>query len=76
MTRLEHVPAEMSHRELAVLLADVAARVHRGDSFEGFIEYVLGDEPERWLVRARYRIGNADGQGGMRIVGDFVEVEA
>ena len=59
-----------------------------GDSFEGSIEYVMPDVPD-WamrgdprpddfvpvdvLMRCSYRVGNSQGQGGLRIVGSINE---
>lgn len=49
-------------------LRDVLATVEADDSAGGFIEYEWSDEPGKFDVRARYRIGNSMGQGGMRIL--------
>jgi hypothetical protein len=69
----------MSHEDLVALLSDVAQRVRTGDSFEGFIQWLLPedrDAPARSFdVLARYRIGNTMGQGGMRIVGIWGNAE-
>jgi hypothetical protein len=64
----------MGQEALAALLADMAARVRAGDSFEGSIEYLapLDEEvpPGTYaLVRGSYRIGNSMGQGGVRLIG-------
>lgn len=62
----------MKLEELLALLTDIRDSVLVGDSFEGSIEYLMpgplglkGD----FAVRASYRIGNRDGQGGLRTVG-------
>jgi hypothetical protein len=65
----------MEQEALAAVLRDMAERVAEGDSFEGSIEYLMPTEEEvpdgTWaLVRASYRIGNRDGQGGVRLVGE------
>jgi len=79
-------PIESTYDEVAALLRDMSERVALGDSFEGSIEYSMPDVPEwaqrgepkpdGWrdpdvLVRAVYRIGNTQGQGGVRIVGSI-----
>jgi len=65
-------PAPASTSELVRVLLDVVSRVHMGDSFEGTITYTMPtDEPELagadFALVARYRIGNLDGQGGLRV---------
>ena len=79
-------PIDSTYVEVAALLRDMSERVALGDSFEGSIEYSMPDVPEwaqrgepkpdGWrdpdvLVRAVYRIGNTQGQGGVRIVGSI-----
>jgi hypothetical protein len=69
---MKHQAVYQSRDELAGVLREMTRRVEAGDSMEGFIEYLLpdeGDEPDGFRVRARFRIGNLQGQGGMRIVG-------
>ena len=78
LTRLKMVP--MSKNELVAVLDDIVAHVKSGDSFEGFLNYLMPDVEEmekgvEFVVEARYRIGNLMGQGGMRIYGEWVEVE-
>lgn len=73
------IPVGMSHDELADLLLDMSERVRRGDSYEGNIEYHFPEEctPEPgwpdpmddFWVRGVYRVGNLEGQGGVRMVG-------
>jgi hypothetical protein len=65
-------PIEMTPDQLADTLEDMARVVRAADSFEGNIVY----EPwERggpgYLVQGVYRVGNREGQGGMRIIGDM-----
>jgi len=60
--------------ELLEIIDDIRERVAEGDSWEGYLNYLMPDEevdPEIVaVVEARYRIGNADGsQGGMRMIG-------
>jgi hypothetical protein len=68
-------PVPMGSETLAAILRDMADRVEKHDSFEGSIEYLMPtteDVPEGTyaLVRASYRIGNTDGQGGIRLIGE------
>lgn len=65
--------------QIASFLREVAALVEAGDSFEGRIEWCIprdagglpcdagGDQLE---LTAAYRVGNLQGQGGMRIIKD------
>jgi hypothetical protein len=78
----QYVP--MTKVELVSLFDGLAQLVGEGDSFEGFVEYQMPDvgpgipdpPPEVYAnVRARYRIGNSMGQGGMRFVGELVPRE-
>lgn len=74
------IPVGMDRHELAAVLRDILARVEAGDSFEGNLEYLMPDPepaPEGWpspnaefWVTAAYRIGNREGQGGMRMIGE------
>jgi hypothetical protein len=61
----------MSVAAMLHLLDDIRARVADGDSFEGFIEYLMPEKPSEtrvFDVRAGYRIGNSMGQGGFRLI--------
>jgi hypothetical protein len=62
-------PIAMTRAELA----DMLDRVRSGDSLEGSIEYLVPDMHDpagaEVMVRTTYRVGNLQGQGGMRIVG-------
>lgn len=58
----------VSKAALAQVLRDMATRIEQDDSFEGGITYVLDDDCEGFRVAGAYRIGNRDGQGGMRII--------
>lgn len=65
-------PEYMTREDLLAVLDDVRARVAAGDSYEGFIQYLRphrADPPDGFRVEARWRIGNLQGQGGMRMVG-------
>lgn len=63
----------MTKEQFLLVLDDIRARVCQGDSFEGFLNYLMPqpeDGPDAYArVEARYRIGNSDGQGGMRMIG-------
>jgi len=71
-------PVPSTYAEVAAVLRQMATLVELGDSFEGSIEYLMpapvedesqpGEYPEV-MLRAAFRIGNRDGQGGMRIIG-------
>lgn len=70
-----HKPEIVTYDQLADLLLDLAQRVRTGDSFEGFIEYLMPEEgggPQAVNIRAAFRVGNRAGQGGMRFYG-FME---
>ena len=80
MPNMNHHPELMTYPALADLLEAIAALVRAGDSWEGFVEYLIpaehthdgdGDHALTVDVRARYRIGNLDGQGGYRFVGEL-----
>lgn len=61
----------MTTKEIVGVLRDIAMRIERGDSFEGSFHYsCMEDHLQRgqWEVEANYRIGNIDGQGGVRII--------
>lgn len=76
------IPVGMTKETLGFLLADIREHVLEGDSYEGSIEYTMPapatPEEERagwpsadaeFWVTAVYRIGNLQGQGGMRMIG-------
>jgi hypothetical protein len=69
-------PIPMSKVRLLVLLDDIRVRIAADDSYEGSLEYGMPlDEsgeiiPDAdFVVRAAYRVGNLQGQGGMRLIG-------
>lgn len=71
-------PLPLSAEALASVLRDMASRVEAGDSYEGSIEYLMPTDEEFEavddvfaMVRASYRVGNTDGQGGLRMIGDM-----
>lgn len=65
----------MTKGQLFALIDDIHERIHEGDSFEGRLIWAIPDPDEDDLpeivarVEACYRIGNRDGQGGMRMIG-------
>jgi len=68
------VPEYLTREQLLGILSDISQRVAAGDSFEGYLNYLLpdeGDDPDGFRVEARYRVGNLQGQGGMKIVGSL-----
>lgn len=73
---MEHYPAILNKDQLVKLLHHIAELIEIGDSFEGMLEYLIPDEDEQteemtFAVRSRFRVGNSEGQGGMRIIGEF-----
>lgn len=62
----------MSRDDLGAFLADLATRVREGDSIEGSLEYSIPSNKDDWdrglEVVASVRIGNLDGQGGIRLI--------
>ncbi len=57
--------------KLAATLRHMADSVEALDSFEGTIRYEACEEGGMFMVEAFYRVGNADGQGGSRVIGKF-----
>jgi len=73
---MPNMPVPCCKETLLALLDDIRHHVEHNDSFEGFVEYTMpigGDdqviEDADFLLRASYRIGNSQGQGGMRMIG-------
>lgn len=65
-------PAPATRSGLVATLRDALAHVQDGDSWEGTISWSMPtDEPElegsEFGLIARYRIGNLQGQGGVRV---------
>lgn len=73
--RRSFFPVPCSTEDLVGVIADILNVVSEGDSFEGFLNYLMPmppDDPEcDFMVEARYRIGNSMGQGGMRMLGEI-----
>ncbi len=62
---------KLTTQELVDLLTDMTNRIKVGDSFEGSIEYTCMEEDlgkDEWRVAGCYKIGNSEGQGGMRLL--------
>ena len=60
--------------QLLSLLDELKSRIQSGDSFEGTLTYTCIDEhlqSGEWEVSGSYRVGNQDGQGGMRVLHRF-----
>lgn len=55
--------------ELVRLLREQADIIEADDSYEGSLSYTFASgKPNHFEVEAALRIGNSNGQGGMRIV--------
>jgi hypothetical protein len=59
---------------VADLLEEMARDVRMGDSFEGTFAYEMQRDGS-FKVRAAYRVGNLQGQGGMRLIEEPSEPE-
>jgi len=77
----------VSKADLVLILKEMTERVEIGDSFEGYLNYLIPDPVESgettaegepvytWEeghdfdVEACFRVGNLDGQGGMKMIG-------
>lgn len=85
MGEMRMVARPMTTQDLLAILDDIRQRVASGDSFEGNLTWAMPipDEthPEEYgpfvqfLVTGGYRIGNSQGQGGFRMVGQLREVQ-
>lgn len=77
----QNLPVPSTYERVSDLLRAIAELVEAGDSWEGSVEWSIplpedalpppvsdADQPEV-MVRAAFRIGNTQGQGGMRIIG-------
>lgn len=66
-------PKRLTKQELIAVLRDLTESIAADDSFEGSLEFTCMDPGcavGEFMVQASYRIGNSEGQGGMRIVGE------
>jgi hypothetical protein len=71
---VNNLPVYVTRDQLLDVIDDMRKRVAAGDSYEGSLEYLLpdvddGDSPDGFRLRAAYRVGNLQGQGGMRMIG-------
>jgi quinol monooxygenase YgiN len=76
-------PAYLTKGQLLAVLDEVRQLVAENDSFEGSLSYELpwstelgdpvDDSRSGFRVRASYRTGNSMGQGGMRMIGEWVD---
>jgi hypothetical protein len=77
MAELVQQPEPMTKAQMVELFTDLLMRIDLGDSWEGFVEWNMPDPDVDAdvvaMVVARYRIGNREGQGGMRFIGPLVE---
>lgn len=64
MAELVHVPAKIDKDALLDVIASLLEGVHDDDTLEGFLEFTVADVG-LWDVRARFRIGNREGQGDL-----------
>jgi hypothetical protein len=78
MSEQRMIPVDMSHESLIALLEDILEHVREGDSMEGHITWAfpLDDDapPRTFGVQSTYRVGNLQGQGGTRMIGQWVDV--
>ena len=77
---MAQVPEPVSKETLLAVLDDIRHHVEAGDSWEGYVEYTMpwneemGDRETDgkeidFRLKAGYRIGNLQGQGGFRMIG-------
>ena len=68
-----NVPEPVSKATLLAVLDDIRAHVEANDSFEGYLEYAMPEMDDSaevdFRLKAGYRIGNLQGQGGFRMIG-------
>lgn len=61
----------LNKQQLLAVLEDIKKSIENNDSMEGNINYsVMGDDlrPGEFKVESTYRVGNSQGQGGVRII--------
>lgn len=59
----------LNKEELVSVLKNMIERIEADDSYEGNITYLMG-KPFTFEVQSAYRIGNREGQGGWRMIGN------
>lgn len=77
---MERKPAIVSRNLLAMVLEDMAERVRKGDCFGGGIEFHYWDDEngakqDEYSALGAYRVGNREGQGGMRLIESGVDLK-
>ncbi|MFZ2240074.1 MAG: hypothetical protein WAV90_11075 [Gordonia amarae] len=81
MSEQQFLPSYLTVDEFLAVLDDIRARVAVGDSLEGSLSWefpwsagmgypVTDPVGPGFRVRASYRIGNTQGQGGYRMLGE------
>lgn len=70
MSNLQHVPDILTKGQLLKILENISEGITIDDTLEGFIEFTVNDA-DTWKVTARYRVGNREGQGFVRMIGSF-----
>jgi hypothetical protein len=73
---VRNTPVPVTRDELLDIIDDIRRRVSAGDSYEGSFEYLMPFDNDMepiegadFVVTAAYRVGNLQGQGGMRMIG-------
>lgn len=64
----------MTNQDVAKLLRTIADNVARGDSLEGNVEWLMGDEPGEVVVHGAVRVGNLQGHGCYVLIGHHDQV--
>lgn len=70
------VPTKLTRNELLHVLGLLIDEIKADDSYEGNIEYSCLDErceAHEFMVRASFRTGNLDGQGGITLIGEVTD---
>ncbi len=62
-------PKKQTKEQLIAALHGIAQSISENDSFEGTLEYVVSG-PDTFDVRAFWRVGNSEGQGGSIVIGE------
>jgi hypothetical protein len=66
----------MTKDELLALLEEIRNLIEVDDSWEGLVNWLMPEDSDPndtyARVEARYRMGNSMGQGGFRIIGEWI----
>lgn len=73
------MPVPMTKDQLIETLEVMIEHIRQGDSYEGNVQYLMPYDDESgeiiegadFVVSAAYRVGNLQGQGGMRMIGEL-----